>query len=370
MQKKSWMLIVGLFFTIGCLYFEPVYITTAQDIHEERIGSSLYQMESIYAEQWLLINGFGKHQLSNPKELMSVKDEIAAVLFEINEGGYIVINLYNYDILEYSADNRPDLINCNKVVYNGFRQFYTEDKDRLIGVIDGYEIRKADLNCFFDKVEKYDYEKILYKTEQMKKNCSELEDGGQLVSKQVRAGYEYGNLSHSLQTWNSPFYCQIDSAAILLKYLDDHKNSQFLPYGIDQYLTIHGYLNSGYINNYCTSSDQVVYGGLFVETVYYKGMIEYLTDHCLYGYSVTCTNYNFNTIKNQINNNYPVVCASERTVPGATWNEKHAYVVHGYQVGYDGIPYISVNDTFGYNNIIINASAYYHSLDDYMWYIC
>lgn len=97
-----------------------------------------------------------------------------------------------------------------------------------------------------------------------------------------------------------------------------------------------------------------------------KGISGYLTDRGLSNYLVYWSMYNFNTIKQQINNNNPVYNGiNDNNNP---WDGNHAVVTHGYMVGYDGVPFIIVNDNFGNNNISINGSQSYFS-DRGMWYI-
>ena len=99
-------------------------------------------------------------------------------------------------------------------------------------------------------------------------------------------------------------------------------------------------------------------------------MNQYLKDRGITTWKAYFQTYSFEKIKSLINNDRPVVTATNGAIPNATWSGAHAYVVHGYKVGYDGVPYISINDTFGKNGVVINASTYYHPTDyDGMWYI-
>jgi len=136
-------------------------------------------------------------------------------------------------------------------------------------------------------------------------------------------------------------------------------------------------LTNTYIYNGSTSSTEVVYGGgtykeydgstLVTKTT--KGMIQYLKDRGLSSsYTAVFSWYNFNTIKAMINNNLPVSVGTSSSVPGRTWKENHQVVAHAYSVGYDGVPFISVNDTFGRNNVSINGSSIYYP-NFGMWYI-
>lgn len=67
-------------------------------------------------------------------------------------------------------------------------------------------------------------------------------------------------------------------------------------------------------------------------------------------------------------NNYPVVIGVSTSNPSNTWGEDHAVVVHSYMVGYDGVPFVFVNNTFGSNDISVNGSLTYFSGKE-MWYV-
>jgi len=95
--------------------------------------------------------------------------------------------------------------------------------------------------------------------------------------------------------------------------------------------------------------------------VSFSGMNAYLFDRGVFSYSACFETYSFNRIKTLIDDDCPVVHASKGKIPNNTWGEQaHAYVIHGYMVGYDGVPFIIVNDTFGSSNVSINAKSYYH----------
>jgi len=104
------------------------------------------------------------------------------------------------------------------------------------------------------------------------------------------------------------------------------------------------------------------------------GMNVYLQDRGLSSsYHAAWCNYNYNTIQSIINKNFPVSIGVPGGMANGTWGiENHQVVVYGYVVGYDGVPFNYVNDTFG-NNVSINADAslYKYTYGDPidMWYI-
>lgn len=149
MVKRILTLVVACGVILSSVFIEPRNMLIAQDQNEDYEEKVPYEKEVEYADLWLNAHGEGKHCISNPTELKSVDGEIAAVMFEVDKDGYIVINLYNYDVLEYCYENKPNYANCDELIYNGFRQFYKTENDKLVGLVDKYVIQKTDLNSFF-----------------------------------------------------------------------------------------------------------------------------------------------------------------------------------------------------------------------------
>lgn len=324
-----------------------------------------HNLEKDYASKWLKLNGYGINELSNPIELYSIDGSIGAICFDLNNTGYLVINAYNLDIMEYSFSNKKPFGNYNNVIYNGPLQFYIKNDENTIDLFTNSIIDKENLsnNYIINKIS----------TEDKNSKIEKLKDNAFFASNSF---VESGSLSGSLVTWSSSYYCQPDCAAILLRYLYN-RNSAFLPSGYTTNGNVQDYLTNTYILNGATTSSKVVnggepyqeYDGSTLVTKYTKGMIQYLVDRGLSSsYTAVFSWYDFSTIRNMINSNFPVSFGTSSTVPGSTWDESHQVVAHGYLVGYDGVPFIYVNDTFGNNNISINGSAKYYS--NYgMWYI-
>lgn len=330
------------------------------------------------------MNGYGAHAITDPLELYSLSDEIIAHRFRVDQSGYIIINTINYDIMEFSfSDARALNSNC-KIIYNGCLSLYEDigfgflvdaDTRQLIsspkvesGFVDSKQIERISLENKLKQMENL-------RAMEEAKDCT-----FEKKTMQKSSFYENGNLFHSLVTWHPLYYCQVNSAAILLKYLYDYKWTRFLPVGYTQNSAVHQYLcDHRYLANKAMMSSKVVYGGEIwrqqyngsqLEIIYTTGMNQYLTDRGITSWRAYFERYSFNRIKTLINSDLPVVHATQGYVPGATWSSAHAYVIHGYSVGYDGVPFLKVNDVHGQNNVTINASEIYHPTDyDGIWYI-
>lgn len=346
-----------------------------------------FEVEKEYATKWLVLNGFGQFDLSNPIELYALDGNIGAIYFDLNPNGYLIINTFNYDIMEYSFNNKQSFEYYDHVIYNGPLQYYIETEGNTIDLFTDSIVNKEDLstNYIQNKISIDDQTQKIQNLDSLITSLytdnildsNEVFNERSIVNATSNSFFETGSLTSSLVTWSSDYYCQVDSAAILLRYLYSNKSTSFLPSSYTTNGNVQSYLSNKYIINAGTNSYNVVYGGdtyreyngSTLETKTTKGMNQYLIDRGLSSsYSVGYSMYNFNTIKNVINSNFPISLGSSSSVPGATWRSNHQVVAHSYMVGYDGVPFIYVNDTFGNNNISINGSSTYYTNFD-MWYI-
>lgn len=329
--------------------------------------SEFYGMEKQYVTKWLELNGYGLNELSNPIELYGIDGSIGAVCFDLNSTGYLIINTYNLDIMEYCFDGKSPLNSYENVIYNGPLEYYIEKNGSTIDLLTKNSVDKKSIN------NNYQLSKI---SEEEKSSKLEIQEAANSLLWSVSA-VETGSLANSLVTWSSSYYCHPDSAAIMLKYLCTYKNSKFLPTTATTNNDVQDYLTNTYIINDGTTPSAVVNGGVSYSeydgstlvTKYTKGMAQYLVDRGLSSlYSAVAQSYNFTTIKTKINNNYPVVIGVSTSNPSNTWGEDHAVVVHSYMVGYDGVPFVFVNNTFGSNDISVNGSLTYFSGKE-IWYV-
>ncbi len=349
------------------------YADASFDFNE---GPDDFKAESAYLTEWFKKNGYGNHMIANPRKMYSVDDEFIALCFDIDNNGYVVINTVNYDIMEYSFDSKVEGKNFDKLVYAGFSSIFGKIEDgRLCFLKTGEMVPVAEVSESSMDIASMQRKPLEQKTFVLGKI------NGNVASPMGGNDYhESGNLKKSLVTWKSSYYCQINSASILLRYLYDYKSGKFLASGYTANKNVQKYLcDNHYLVNTPMWSKDVVNGGVYwgrqyvgsrLTDMYTTGMNQYIKDRGITTWKAYFQTYSFVKIKELINNDYPVVTATNGSIPNATWNGPHAYVVHGYNVGYDGVPYILINDTFAHNGVSINASTTYHPSDyDGMWYI-
>ncbi len=343
----------------------PYRSVSAADTKKESFSDSEYNYQEIaeYVTLWFDVCGYGKHKISNPLELYSKSDEKIAVMFSIDQGGYVIVNLINYDVMEFSLDSCPE-VSGDKNIYNGFLEICSEDNNRLYR--DSFPSSLDEETDFWIDKNAIGRIGLQEKRDQLVRIEARR---GIIDSRQTRnSTVDIGDLSHPLMTWGSGFYCQIDAAAILLRYLYDHNDSGILPYGVTNNYYIQSYLCSNlYLADSPMNANQVVNGGVRVGNNYTLGLNAYFWNNYLPHYGIE-TYYDFSSIRYLIDSNTPVVCGVSPAIPGSTWGERHAVIVHGYISIDEDMFFMKVNDGNGHNGIYLNVADYYHVESD-MWYV-
>ncbi len=354
---------------VVCVLIHPI-IGNGEVISATENVKTNYTDEEYFVKNWFILNNFGEHEITEPKDLYSFKGKIIARYYNVDKTGYVIVNLLDYEIMEFSFESRPDINDIEKVVYIRFASFGRDDGESVFDINEKQAIEK-------DKCSDFIAESMINKVslnERISSQRSYIDRNDDSINIQDRSysSVEYGNIMYPLETFTSSTYkCHVTAAAILLRYYRDHYSSDFLPDGIWANYSIQWYLvNNSFLFNMSLSSAHVVYGYLY-DSGYMKGMIDYLqNDRHIYSYYADYDFYNFNTIKDLINSNKPVVAESASNIPPDYNGSGHAYVVHGYFVGYDGLQKLVINNGWGSNNVYISASPTYFASYPYgIWYI-
>ncbi len=332
-----------------------------------------FKLEAEYVEEWLRANGYGQHNVVNPRKVYSVNDKYIGIYYDIDNDGYVILNTINYDIMEFSLETRLVDRSTRKLVYAGPLSVFDKIDDCRYYLLNAKKtvlLQNIDSGFVdFDKMAKKSLSQKMYIFDKEKSKYNVMANGGN--------PYETGSLKKSLAPWDTEYACMVDSAAIILRYLYLNVSSSFLPSGYTTMRNAQKYLcDYRYMVNVGMTSGQAVNGGAvyrryhdsFLEEIVNTGMNQYLKDRGLRNWSATNSSYSFNTIKTQINADRPVeIGLNGDNVGHPNWGD-HAVVVHGYMIGYAGDKFLYINDTFGHNGIIINGDAYLYTSYG-MWYI-
>ena len=110
--------------------------------------------------------------------------------------------------------------------------------------------------------------------------------------------------------WQTPHYCGVDGAAILLKYWDDNFNEAFIESGKETAETFVSYLiDEKYLLDEGLSGSDIVHGsGVIFKSS--TGISDYIKDRGLSsGYAITDVSYSWSTITTQVTTNNAILLA-------------------------------------------------------------
>ncbi len=138
-------------------------------------------------------------------------------------------------------------------------------------------------------------------------------------------------------------------------YFDDNYSDCFVPTTKEYDEILQDYLiYEEYIQDSGADADDLIDGaGNCI------GLIGYIKEHGYPsgGYSAFKHSYSWDFLTDKIDNDRALLVGTSSTHPVY---RTHWIIAHGYLQGYDGIPYIIVNDGFGSNNIHVTASGQYY----------
>ncbi len=264
-------------------------------------------------------------KVENATLLKNLKNEYEAVVFDIHEDGYIIVNLNDLSIPELSFEGRNPYTNILNPIYNGPLNYYFEVGGRVFSIDDGTILDEAKVEYIYSK--------------------NKIENTQPMASLEVsntRSTSTEKYLSYSLQTWTiSGGHCGSIASAICMRYYRD-------------------YVNSAYVSSSSISKDalialmkQFVGSGATTYNDMIGGLNNYFATKSLNTTARGTRGFQFLTVKNKININRPVIVG---TVDHATFGD-HWIIVHGYfESRVDG-NYIIVNNGWGRNNVWVTAES-------------
>ncbi len=282
----------------------------------------------IYCEAFLESQGY-KSELNDPTTLYNFEDNIEAICFSLSEDGYIIINVNDLSVPEFSFTAPNPYSNYKNDVnyYNGPLSYYRYEDNKFINLKSGVSVNKLDINKKYTKP-KLNIDNKIEEIISMRDTI--------LVTERV-------NNYLKLPKWSSSYYCGIDACAILLAYYDDVYNNNFVDSSVDSSPALQKYLaDNNYIKNGGTTAYDLVTGGFLTK---YKGLRDYVLSRV--GWSANYISYTFDRVKSSVESNHPVIVGTD---PGHPINDNHWIIAYGYRIT-TSYEYLIVNDGFGNNEI-------------------
>ncbi|WML36192.1 hypothetical protein [Clostridium sp. OS1-26] len=125
-----------LFFVVACLLLSFAQATPNKTFAAEMTSQSQSTVKNDYTTIKTYVQKFfnshnGKGTLNDPIELYNLNNNLQALFFSSNSGGYLIVNLADYTIPEFSPVDKNSFITVNgkKHFYNGPLSYLEEDNN-------------------------------------------------------------------------------------------------------------------------------------------------------------------------------------------------------------------------------------------------
>lgn len=302
-----------------------------------------FEKESRYAKAFLKLMGFGDRVLISPIPLNNVYGRLEAVSFSIDGSGYLIIDINDFDIPEFSLEAPNPFSSESEMIYNGPFNYLKKENGKMTEIKSKRIVDKVVNNYNRPFVDK-------------DKKLEKVENDAKLVVPNTVSStlIEYGSLRGTLPTWSTDHYCGVDGCAIVLQYYDDNWSDTFVPSDKESANGLTDYLISGnYIIDAPASGPDLV-NGISGTT----GLQDYNNDRGLSYWYATTGDYSWSSLMDKIDYNRPPLVGANSNHPdfGAHW-----IIAHGYSQGYDGVCWIICNNGFGSNNVYTTANYIYYT---------
>lgn len=299
--EKIIKIIIILFVVIGLFQFFPVYAEGINNKNETEISVLTNSVTPLYNNE----------------------NEIIAFYYELNNGGYIIVNSDGTDFIEYSLEESMlDLGKDEKYYYNEPLSIYEK--------IDNSKVE----NCITN--EKTEFKDLEFSIKTSGK-CNQKNATDLAIDMISSSTFEEEQLNYETKAYdyNPDGRCGAVAGAILLRYYNDYVDTKYIT---STYETTDGKKLINYlVDNYLGKG-----------TSYSKlknGLNSYLSDRNISTRFQAIEGKNsvtvFNKIRSYIKNNRPIIVG----LTGSETYGEHWVVGTGYSIIY--------NQTLGFANIVI-----------------
>lgn len=310
-----------------------------------------YENEQLIAEA--VLSQYGEFSLSKETELYNVNGDLEAVCFDFSPAGYVIVNIKNYEVPEFSPYASSYFVENfsqeESSIYNGPLSYYTKiDNNHLQELTTGNIVATADLSHIYD-VEQDNILKV--------DTLNKLDAPTTYVSSTYIT-------QHVPATWDSNSYCGVDGSAIILNYLHNYHDSNLIPSGKNSNKVLQKYLvEANYLNEEGMSAKKLVNG-----TLRYTGLNSFFVDRNS-SISATYVSYSRNflvTMQHLFSNDYPVLLGTDTVEDDSSWEYgEHWLIAYGYTYQDLTGGRLIVNDGWGKAGIFVTTDPLYY---DYVIY--
>ena len=297
---------------------------------ESTLSSSI-SIATERAENFLYSVGY-QATVNNPLILHNLNNEYEAVVFCTSSGGYIIVNLNDLSIPEWSPSKENPFLNCSYPIYNGPLNYYYKQSGTVLTLYDNEVLDLSKLTYIYSVEKSIDLNQQLTSLERIN------------YTDQVRAPVVEKYITGDLQTWSVDWaYCGTIASAICMRYFYDYVSTNYVS------------SNSISQNSLITLMQNYVGDGYYYSTIV-NGLNSYFRNKNVTNTAVETSSLNFTTVKQSIIRNRPIIIG----VTGHPTYEEHWIIAHGYfESTVDG-KYLIVNDGWGNNDVWLYPSAQYY----------
>lgn len=268
--------------------------------------------------------------VSNPIELNNVANEAEAILFSTSQNGYIIVNINDYSIPEFSLKNPSPFVNCANPIYNGPLEYYYEQNGEIRSLKDDTIVDIEQLNDYYTR------EKI----SNPQKYLTTLYSTYQASNARYAIVEEY--LSCALKRWCVPGdNCGSIASAICMRYYYDNVDTAYADSsGLTQTALI-------------TKMQEFVGSGGTTHRQLINGLNDYFDSRNVDNTAIGTSLFSFSRVKRSILADRPIIIG---TLDHPTFGD-HWIIAHGYFESIVDGNYIIINNGWGSNDIWIEPDT-------------
>lgn len=309
------------------------FITASAQVNNNSSYASVKQYAQAYMKKYK-----SNSILKDPIKLYNMNNDVVALFFSDKTGGYIIINVDDKSIPEFSPsyNNKYIVDNSKKYFYNGPVTYMEEENGQIVDLNNN-----LNLGTLYQVKSKLKG-KVVYGEAEKKNSFSVNKTSSQNLN--LTSGYDYWyTIMGSVPTYsyNPNSICGSTAAAMYLRYYDYYINDNYVPTSIsssDEVLLIN------YLVPYIDGSTPGSTPGELQ-----TGITNYLRGRGIYT-SIYLDVLNMGIVAGLVGNDRPFI-AGLNNHPVYT---NHWVTGYGYAGNSSG-SYIIVNDGWGASNVYINT---------------
>ncbi|MFM1524770.1 MULTISPECIES: cysteine peptidase family C39 domain-containing protein [Helcococcus] len=284
-----------------------------------------------------LLNSLGKNSKLNDLTLLkNLNGDTEAVLYSLDRKGYVIVNINDFSIPEFSLEGENPFNNIQYPIYNGPLNYYSKkDAKSVLNIKDSIIVNRNEFANIYSKKE------------------ISLDEKSLTIYKNFNTDIvPYGNLNTikklpgKLKAWYiDGGNCGAIASAITMRYYYD-------------------YVNKSYVNPSKISENSLIslmqkyvgYGGTGYSNLK-NGLNRYFRDRGINNSVVSLNYFNYSRLENRIDRNRPVIVGTSNDAK----YKNHWIIAHGYaEINYGVVEnsnYIIVNDGWENNDVWVDIKS-------------